>query len=367
MIVPQTPTLYIDIHALQTLPPSNVNRDDSGAPKTATYGGVTRSRVSSQSWKKAIRDHFKESSNPNAAGLRSRWVAKEIAEEIQKVSPEISDKDAYDLGVKALSYMGAKPNKKREEESDVFVFLSRKQIEAVAELMVLALDEKDKVREAKIILNKHNAFDMSLFGRMVASEAGYNIEAAVQYAHALGINALTPEFDFWSATDDVGSEKHSGSGNIGNFEFNSSTYYRFCSINTDTLVENLGTTGAARMAVEEFLQAFVHAVPSGKQNSFAALTRPSLLVVHIRDSAPVSYAPAFETPVSRTRDKSITEVGAEKMAEYAQKLEDSFDLAPIGTWVVSLNDVEFPNATYSSLDSLINDIKELAFDSDEVE
>lgn len=48
--------LYVDIHVLQTVPSSNINRDDTGAPKTAVYGGTTRSRVSSQSWKKAIRE-----------------------------------------------------------------------------------------------------------------------------------------------------------------------------------------------------------------------------------------------------------------------------------------------------------------------
>ena len=41
--------LFLDIHAIQTLPPSNINRDDTGSPKTAMYGGVRRARVSSSS------------------------------------------------------------------------------------------------------------------------------------------------------------------------------------------------------------------------------------------------------------------------------------------------------------------------------
>ena len=51
---------YVDFHILQTLPPSNVNRDDMGSPKTAVYGGVTRARVSSQAWKRAMRVRFRE-------------------------------------------------------------------------------------------------------------------------------------------------------------------------------------------------------------------------------------------------------------------------------------------------------------------
>ena len=47
--------VYVDVHVLQTVPPSCVNRDDTGSPKTAIYGGAVRARVSSQSWKKAMR------------------------------------------------------------------------------------------------------------------------------------------------------------------------------------------------------------------------------------------------------------------------------------------------------------------------
>lgn len=63
--------LFLDIHVIQTLPPSNINRDDTGSPKTAVYGGVRRARVSSQSWKKAMRDYFKKNGNLSNVGVRS--------------------------------------------------------------------------------------------------------------------------------------------------------------------------------------------------------------------------------------------------------------------------------------------------------
>ena len=62
--------LYMDINVLQTVPSSNINRDDTGSPKTAIYGGVTRSRVSSQSWKRAMRLAFKQDSE-NEEWLKS--------------------------------------------------------------------------------------------------------------------------------------------------------------------------------------------------------------------------------------------------------------------------------------------------------
>ena len=72
-------TTYLEIHALQTVPPSNMNRDDAGTPKTALYGGVTRARVSSQSWKRAIRSDFNEQLDPTDVGTRSRTIVAEIA------------------------------------------------------------------------------------------------------------------------------------------------------------------------------------------------------------------------------------------------------------------------------------------------
>lgn len=50
--------LYVDLHVIQTVPPSCINRDDTGSPKTAIYGGTTRARVSSQAWKHAMRKYF---------------------------------------------------------------------------------------------------------------------------------------------------------------------------------------------------------------------------------------------------------------------------------------------------------------------
>jgi len=38
----------VEIHVLQNFAPSNLNRDDTGAPKDALFGGTRRARISSQ-------------------------------------------------------------------------------------------------------------------------------------------------------------------------------------------------------------------------------------------------------------------------------------------------------------------------------
>lgn len=48
--------MLIEIHMIQNHSPSNLNRDDLGAPKTCIFGGVTRARISSQCLKRSIRN-----------------------------------------------------------------------------------------------------------------------------------------------------------------------------------------------------------------------------------------------------------------------------------------------------------------------
>lgn len=79
-------SLVIDIHALQTLPPSLINRDDTGAPKSAVFGGVPRQRVSSQSWKRAIRRYFRDNFDKDSLGDRSKRLPGQIAKKVEEQS-----------------------------------------------------------------------------------------------------------------------------------------------------------------------------------------------------------------------------------------------------------------------------------------
>lgn len=77
---------YVDFHVLQTVPPSCVNRDDTGTPKTAVYGGVTRARVSSQAWKRAMRQMFREELlDREAVGDRTKKIVGMVAQEIRRL------------------------------------------------------------------------------------------------------------------------------------------------------------------------------------------------------------------------------------------------------------------------------------------
>ena len=79
--------LYVDFHILQTVPPSCINRDDTGSPKTAVYGGVLRARVSSQAWKHAMRAAFAENAQLDV-GKRTKKAAELVKEQILALAPE---------------------------------------------------------------------------------------------------------------------------------------------------------------------------------------------------------------------------------------------------------------------------------------
>lgn len=89
--------IYVDFHVIQTVPPSCVNRDDTGSPKTALYGGVRRARVSSQSWKRAMREMFCEDLNEKDLGIRTKRVVGLVKEELLKIRADISEQDAESL------------------------------------------------------------------------------------------------------------------------------------------------------------------------------------------------------------------------------------------------------------------------------
>ncbi len=92
---------------------------------------------------------------------------------------------------------------------------------------------------------------------------------------------------------------------MGETGYNSSTYYRFATLDTEQLEQNLGSTDHLNAIINAFADAFVHAIPSGHQNSFAAHTRPAVVMAVVRQGQPVSLVDAFEDPISPKNGKSL--------------------------------------------------------------
>jgi CRISPR system Cascade subunit CasC len=335
-----TARMYVDIHILQTVPPSNLNRDDAGSPKQAVYGGVRRARVSSQAWKRATRTAFEENLRLPAAllGTRTKRISGLLADRF--VDRGLSREDAARLSTHLLTDLKVSPGKK-EAETAYLLFFGHAQLDAVADLVkdaagdLAALDDaalKAAAAELPVreqLQNRH-PIDVALFGRMVADLTALNVDAATQVAHALSTHAAEVEFDYFTAVDDEKDTRteDAGAAMIGTVEFTSATLYRYATVGVHQLVENLdGDTEAAVAALSAFLRAFVVSMPTGHRNTFAHQTMPSLVSVMLRDDQPVNLVSAFETPVRSTT--GMADKSALALAREAIRVRDAWGLAPV--------------------------------------
>ena len=335
--------LYIDIHILQSVPPSNINRDDTGSPKTAKFGGVTRARVSSQAWKKATRDLFPDYLDEDKLAYRTKHVVGLISDAIRERMPEASEGDAIEKAKEVLVALGFKLKKEENEYlNEYLIFIGTLQIGKLAELAIQALRDGEKVdkKEAKKILDVKrspalNAVDIAMFGRMVADAPDLNVDASVQVAHAISVSSAETEFDYFTALDDKAPEDNAGAAMIETTEFTSAMFYRYASVDVFHLCENLGSPDAATKGISAFLQSFVKSMPTGKQNSFANRTLPSAVIIQLRDSQPVSLVNSFERPVVALRDKSQLTNAAEALVAQEKAIDEAFGVTPQHTFVVA--------------------------------
>ncbi|MET8139996.1 type I-E CRISPR-associated protein Cas7/Cse4/CasC [Sphaerisporangium sp. NPDC005288] len=333
--------MIIELHLLQSFPVSNLNRDDTGQPKTATFGGVTRGRISSQSLKRAARQMFNDYGlSQEETGVRTKRLLDNAAkimidqhgrDQEATAAVVISGLESLGFGVddntrltQYLLFVGRQASElladfcNREWTRLEAAAATRAATKARAKKPQDGGDEngeetenagkrkkikptKQDLAEARRILDASKVADVALFGRMIADNKDFSVNAASQVAHALSTHAVVNEFDYYTAVDDLKPQDQSGADMIGTVDFNSACYYRYANLDLDQLTENLdGDTDLIARTARAWLYAFIHAVPTGKQNSMAALTLPETLISVVRQRGAWNLANAFLQPVSGT-------------------------------------------------------------------
>ncbi|MFC0601005.1 type I-E CRISPR-associated protein Cas7/Cse4/CasC [Streptomyces palmae] len=358
----------LDIHILQNVPPSNMNRDDTGTPKSAFYGGVRRARVSSQAWKRATRSRFNELLPPEELGVRTKKVVEALAERITAHDPSLAETAAAlaEEALRTATGSSFEPSKRKSKdgeepgvsESKYLMFLSRRQLDALAEVAVeasgggdvatlkKAFKDKEQKARARNAVDTRHSVDIALFGRMVADSADLNVEAATQVAHALSVHRTDIESDYYTAVDDRSGDSESGAGMIGTVDFNSATLYRYAAVDVDELQRNLGVglkeneppTTPVSKAVTAFLEAFITSLPTGKINSFGNHTLPSAVIVTMRDRWPISFVGAFEEPVPKSASGGYLRESCRRLAAYVPDLERQYGLQDQRSWVMRVGE-----------------------------
>lgn len=355
--------MLIQFHMLQNYAPANLNRDDTGAPKDCYFGGVKRGRISSQCLKRSMRQSatFRDAfGKEGLLATRTRSLPTLIDQELGRLGADNKARQAIvmripEIGTKGKAKDGEDGNDSDSDEGNVgetrqMFFLGGDEIRPLAEKLLRLYQEKDAKGFASLKIAdlekelQHDlprSVDIALFGRMTTSVAFENVQASVQVAHAISTHALTQEFDYFTAIDDISGQ--SGAGMIGDTEYNSSTYYKYLNIHWEELVKNLGgDKEIARRTVAALLTAAAMAQPGGKQNGFAAFNLPDFILVETSDkNLPVSYANAFIKPMRGRGDQSLMDVSIEKLGEYMQRLDKVYNLNSQKAYMTT-TDMNFP-------------------------
>ncbi len=348
--------MKVELHMIQNFAPHCLNRDDTGSPKDCQFGGVRRARISSQCIKRAIRKCFEQEEllPPENLAQRTKRIAETVADRLAN-----KGRDAQQAQEVVKTALGAsKFGVDDEGQTEYLLFVSRQGLDRLAALCdehwdtlvkisPAKQDEEDEgarsrksrkkkaadavpkeVREALgDFLTVGKAADLAMFGRMLADIPERNVDAACQVAHAISTNRVAMEMDFYTAVDDLKTtEEDAGAGMMGVVGYNSSCFYRYAVVDLDQLQANMeGDAELARKAVEAFLRASVQAIPTGKQNTFAAHNPPDFVLAFARTAGqPLSLANAFVEPARPRPGADLVADSVNRLAGYWSEINGVF-------------------------------------------
>lgn len=333
-------TDFIQLHMLTSYPPSNLNRDDLGRPKTAIMGRTQRLRISSQSLKRAWRasDIFKEALSGHV-GIRTKEMGNfvykalitgvKLTDILEGISeflttyPKMEEKKAGEISKQIASVFGKL--KKEGFEIEQLAHFSPEEIGTIEKLIIdLAQSGRELTDEDKNILRKNNtAVDIAMFGRMLAANTQYNVEAAVQVSHAITVHKVAVEDDFFTAVDDLNNgEEDMGSGHLGETEFAAGLFYIYICINRDLLKENLEEDEElTKKALQAFTESALTVSPTGKQNSFASRAYASYVLAEKGKQQPRSLSVAF---LKALEEKDLLASAIKELNSTHEKIESVY-------------------------------------------
>lgn len=411
--------MFVELHMLQNFAPSNLNRDDTGAPKSCEFGGYRRARISSQCLKRSIRTAFKQGKLLVGGGLpsdrlavRTKRLIDALASRIKQPGVQESEiREVIEVALQGMGFGLVTPAGRPDERlTEYLVFLGENEIAGLAEKCVKHWDALHTVAAAartaaaaaaaktpgttraakkvakktakasvpdsiandfKKVLDGRRAADLALFGRMLADLPDKNTDAACQVAHAISTNTVkAAEFDFYTAVDDRKPDDTAGADMLGVIEFNSACYYRYANVDLGQLRVSSGDTELARSTLKAFLHASVEAIPTGKQNSMAAQSFPSLVFAVARESGLWSLANAFVQPVKPDGRGDLMENSVSNLDAYWGRLTKMYGSKSIvGGWVATMHEdrldhlTKEPDMRVNNIDALVEGVmKEAKFD-----
>lgn len=324
-------TRFIQLHLLTAYGAANLNRDDTGRPKTLTFGGSERLRVSSQSLKRAFRQsEVFVGGLPGALGQRSQGFMQGLIDAL--ISGGLDGEEAVKRAEALIENdkLGKVKDKgSGSAKTEQLVHLGPDEMATIAGLAErLAGDDELDPKVAMVLKDKPRAADIAMFGRMLADNPSFNVEAAVQVAHAFTTHRVIVEDDYYTAVDDIKNadpDADKGAGFIGVQQYGAGLFYLYICIDADLLLDNLsGDKALAADAIEALIRATATVSPSGKQNAFASRAKALYVLQEIGEDSPRSLAAAFQQPVGASPGDTNYEVAS---IERLKALRDGYGAA----------------------------------------
>ena len=311
----------IELHMLQSFPVTCLNRDQFGSPKSVVFGGASRARVSSQCWKRAIRLFAKDECEMFSGNRSLYFKPKMIEVLIEKgLAPKVAEKAAVEIADQA-----------KIKDKALFYF-SMDELRKAADAFISETNAKKKAEKAADVLKDvvKDGVDIAFFGRMVANSDDLTLEGAAMFSHAISVNKVDNDLDYYAAVDDLQPKEESGSAMIGDIEFNSACYYRYVALNLDLLADNDHLSALSlderKQAVTAFLKACVMANPSARKNSMMGFSLPGFILGVSRKGSPLTLVNAFETPV---KGIGLLEQAKKEMTGHWAKLKDAYCISTL--------------------------------------
>jgi len=374
--------MLIEIHMIQNHSPSNINRDDLGAPKTCLFGGTLRARISSQCLKRSIRrSEVFRSALADWLGLRTKYFPDLVRESLVRSEIPESERAGIVTAVTGIARAEEKtgPERAAEESDDrprtaQLIFLGPDEADAfVGRLQELRAEEKARKQYDKFVkgelkgkqlqqfhheLRKSYAkrsVDISLFGRMTTSEAFQDVEAAMEVAHAISTHDIRNEVDYFTAVDELATGT---GGHVDENQFNSACYYKYFCLDWDMLVSHLAgedptdeqmqqdpqTAAAGQQEHDEavqlagrtlghFIKAAALTVPSGKKKGHANNNPPDGILAEIKnDKLPISYANAFADAVQPNGERGLIAESIARLGHYVGSVVNGYGIDSTRVW-----------------------------------
>lgn len=379
----QEKAMFIELHVIQSLPPSNANRGQNGAPKSVTYGGTIRTRLSSQSQKRSARLWYQENSKINRGnlGTRSRRWAHTLAD---RLSIGQSEDDKEKIALLLLNLFNTSPEKLFhacmdghtnllflvDHEIDCLASIASQYSDLLLELLerlngYIAYSEADdgkkkksynahptKAELSKLTREITKQFrdsvpgDVALFGRMMATLTETSVDGCVQVADAISVNSaplgrvtengkirtVVGEIDFFSAVDDISPiDEEAGAGMIGEVPFTAPVFYRYANLCHHELADLLGDSGQlSRDIAAAFIKGFICSLPSGYGNRFAHGTLPDAVLIKVTPYQPINHAPAFLEAIDTSirGEDSISQQAVKLLIQRDTEISNIYDMAP---------------------------------------